>query len=109
MSRDIGRSKEDLVDVLFIAGFAPIVSDPASGQRFYHDALGLPLLTNSDNPDYIAMNDIGGVKHFGVWPLAGAAESCFGVREWPADRPRHLQHERSGGRGVGRRDDTDHR
>jgi uncharacterized glyoxalase superfamily protein PhnB len=27
-----------------------------------------------------------GAGHFGVWPLAQAAEACFGASEWPADR-----------------------
>jgi hypothetical protein len=27
-----------------------------------------------------------GVRHFGVWPLTEAAQSCFGTDEWPADR-----------------------
>jgi catechol 2,3-dioxygenase-like lactoylglutathione lyase family enzyme len=75
------------MEILFVAGFAPIVADPASAQRFYRDTLGLPLLTNAQNPDYVAMDGFGGVKHFGVWPLADAAQSCFGVREWPASVP----------------------
>jgi catechol 2,3-dioxygenase-like lactoylglutathione lyase family enzyme len=75
------------VEILFVAGFAPIVSDPAGAQRFYRDALGLPLLANAQNPDYVAMDGFGGVKHFGVWPLADAAQSCFGAREWPAEVP----------------------
>ncbi len=28
-----------------------------------------------------------GAKHFALWPLEQAAESCFGRREWPADLP----------------------
>lgn len=75
------------MDILFVAGFAPIVRDPASARRFYRDALGLPLQVNAQNPDYLAMDGFAGVKHFGVWPLADAAQSCFGVREWPADVP----------------------
>jgi catechol 2,3-dioxygenase-like lactoylglutathione lyase family enzyme len=75
------------MEILFIAGFAPIVPDPPRAHAFYRDALGLPLLTNAGNPDYIAMDGFGGVKHFGVWPLADAAQSCFGVREWPANVP----------------------
>jgi catechol 2,3-dioxygenase-like lactoylglutathione lyase family enzyme len=71
----------------FIAGFAAIVREPGSGQRFYRDVLGLPLQTNAGNPDYVAMDGFGGVKHFGVWPLADAAESCFGVRSWPSHVP----------------------
>jgi catechol 2,3-dioxygenase-like lactoylglutathione lyase family enzyme len=75
------------LEILFIAGFAPIAADPKSAQAFYRDALGLPLVANVGNPDYVAMNEFGGVRHFGVWPLADAAESCFGTREWPADVP----------------------
>jgi catechol 2,3-dioxygenase-like lactoylglutathione lyase family enzyme len=75
------------LEVKFIAGFAPIVAEPVGAQRFYRDVLGLPLKTNASNPDYVAMDDFGGVKHFGVWPLADAAESCFGVRTWPAHVP----------------------
>jgi len=75
------------MNIKLIAGFAPIVADPASAQRFYRDVLGLPLRTNANNPDYVAMDDFGGAKHFGVWPLADAAESCFGSRSWPAHVP----------------------
>jgi catechol 2,3-dioxygenase-like lactoylglutathione lyase family enzyme len=35
----------------FVAGFASIVAEPARAQRFYRDAMGLPLKTNSGNPD----------------------------------------------------------
>jgi len=73
------------MEVLFIAGFAVIVPEPGPAQRFYRDVLGLPLATDSGNPDYAATNDLDGAKHFGVWPLADAAESCFGSREWPAN------------------------
>jgi len=75
------------MEILFIAGFAPIVPDPKGAQLFYRDALGLPLRTNAQNPDYVAMDDFPGAKHFGVWPLADAAQSCFGTREWPASVP----------------------
>jgi len=33
------------------------------------------------------MDGFEGSKHLGVWPLADAAESCFGSREWPEDVP----------------------
>jgi hypothetical protein len=33
------------------------------------------------------MDDFGAAKHFGVWPIADAAQSCFGTREWPAEVP----------------------
>ncbi len=73
------------MDILFVAGFAPIVPDPSTAVAFYRDALGLPLETVSG--DYVAADGFGGVKHLGVWPLAEAAQSCFGTAEWPDDVP----------------------
>lgn len=75
------------MEILFVAGFAPIAPEPERAHAFYRDVLGLPLRTNEQNLDYIAMDDFGGVRHFGVWPLADAAESCFGTRVWPHDVP----------------------
>ena len=31
------------IDVLFVAGFGPIVRDPAASRKFYSEALGLPF------------------------------------------------------------------
>lgn len=73
------------MDILFVAGFAPIQADPGAGIAFYRDALGLPLETVGGN--YIAVDGFGGVKHLGVWPLADAAQSCFGTDQWPAAVP----------------------
>lgn len=73
------------MEVLFVAGFSPIVPDPATGQTFYKEALGLPLETVAG--DYIAMDGFEGSKHLGVWPLADAAQSCFGSSQWPNDVP----------------------
>jgi hypothetical protein len=36
---------------------------------------------------YLHSEQIHGCKSFGVWPLAQAAEACFGTPEWPAGRP----------------------
>jgi catechol 2,3-dioxygenase-like lactoylglutathione lyase family enzyme len=71
------------MDILFVAGFAPIVADPATAIAFYRDTLGLPLETVSG--DYVAVDGFGGTKHLGVWPLDEAARSCFGTPEWPAE------------------------
>lgn len=71
------------VDILFVSSFAVITPDPAASRSLYLDALGLPL----DGDDYIHSEKIEGTKHFGVWPLAQAAQACFGDPEWPADRP----------------------
>jgi catechol 2,3-dioxygenase-like lactoylglutathione lyase family enzyme len=73
------------MDILFVAGFAPIAPDPGASAHFYRDTLGLPLEVVAG--DYLAVDGFGGAKHLGVWPLADAAESCFGTREWPADVP----------------------
>jgi catechol 2,3-dioxygenase-like lactoylglutathione lyase family enzyme len=40
-----------------------------------------------EGDDYIHSENVPGSRSFGVWPLAQAAEACFGTPEWPADRP----------------------
>ena len=74
------------MDVLFITSIAVVAADPAKSRELYVDALGLPLQAGADG-EYFYSERIDGSKHFGVWPLAQAAEACFGVEEWPADRP----------------------
>ncbi len=69
--------------VLFVAGVAPIVTDAAASAAFYRDALGLPL----EGDDYPHTGALAGVRHFGLWPLADAARSCFGSDRWPPDVP----------------------
>jgi len=78
-------TKPKNVDVLFVAGFGPIVRDPAASRRFYSQALGLPF--KEDANGYLHTGDLEGVKHFALWPLAQAAESCFGTEEWPGHLP----------------------
>ena len=73
------------MDILFIAGFAPISTDVEAGHRFYRDTLQLPL--DVVNDDYIAVDGFEGAKHLGIWPLAKAAHSCFGTDTWPDDLP----------------------
>lgn len=73
------------MDILFIAGFAPIAQDPSASKTLYQDALGLPLTAQDD---YLSMDGFGGVKHYGVWPLRMAAQSCFGTDVWPEAIPR---------------------
>lgn len=73
------------MDILFVAGFSPIVADPAPAAAFYRDTLGLPLETVSG--DYIAVDGFAGTRHLGVWPLSDAAQSCFGTENWPDDIP----------------------
>jgi hypothetical protein len=73
------------IDVLFVAGFGPIVRDPIPSRKFYSEALGLPF--NEDASGYIHTGELDGVKHFALWPLAQAAESCFGTDQWPGNLP----------------------
>jgi catechol 2,3-dioxygenase-like lactoylglutathione lyase family enzyme len=70
------------VNVQFVASVAPITRDPVASRRLYVEVVGLPL----DGDDYIHSENVPGSRHFGVWPLAQAAEACFGASEWPADR-----------------------
>jgi len=70
--------------VLFVAGFGPIVKDMQANQAFYGDVLGLPL---EGDESYLSTQQIEGVKHFALWPLSGAAQSCFGTEQWPDDLP----------------------
>ncbi|WP_043643595.1 VOC family protein [Caenispirillum salinarum] len=73
--------------VLFVAGFGPIARTPARGCAFWRDTLGLPLTPMEGNPDYLVAHGLEGAKHFAVWPLAQAAQSCFGTEAWPEDVP----------------------
>ena len=69
--------------VLFVAGFGPLVRDPHASKAFYVDTLQLPLEARPDEPDYFHGEKLAGVRHFALWPLALAAQSCFGTSIWP--------------------------
>jgi catechol 2,3-dioxygenase-like lactoylglutathione lyase family enzyme len=73
------------IDVLFVAGFGPIVRDPAASRKFYSETLGIPFKEEAGG--YLHTADLGGVKHFALWPLSQAGESCFGNTQWPATFP----------------------
>lgn len=73
------------IDVLFVAGFGPIVRDQAASRKFYSDALGLSFEEEANG--YLHTGALDGVKHFALWPLAQAAESCFGTDQWPDNLP----------------------
>ena len=72
------------MDVQFITSVAVVTADPPQSRRLFKDALGLPL--EGDGDGYYSSGNIGGSKHFGVWPLTEAAQACFGSPDWPADR-----------------------
>ena len=70
------------MDVLFIASVAVVTADPPRSRQLFMDTLGLPLEGEGDG--YYSSGNIAGSKHFGVWPLAEAAQACFGTPQWPA-------------------------
>jgi len=70
--------------VLFVAGFGPIVRDISDSHKFYLDTLGLSF---EKQGDYLHTDKLKGVKHFALWPLSQAAESCFGSGQWPSEIP----------------------
>jgi catechol 2,3-dioxygenase-like lactoylglutathione lyase family enzyme len=74
------------MEIEFLSTLAVIAPDPPASRKLYVDALGLPLESRGDN-DYHASEQIGGCKHFAVWPLSQAAAACFGTAQWPAERP----------------------
>ena len=73
------------MQVLFVAGFGPILRDPIAAPALYVEALGLPLQRDDDG--YWHTEQLPGVKSFALWPLAQAAQSCFGTETWPTDVP----------------------
>lgn len=72
------------MEIKFIASVAVITPDLSRSRQLYVDAIGLPLEGQSD---YIHSEKIAGSKSFGVWPLAQAAQACFGTNEWPTEQP----------------------
>jgi catechol 2,3-dioxygenase-like lactoylglutathione lyase family enzyme len=73
------------IDVLFVAGFGPIVRDTVASRKFYSGALGLSFEEEANG--YLHTGALDGVKHFALWPLAQAAQSCFGKDQWPENYP----------------------
>jgi hypothetical protein len=71
--------------IAFVAGFGPIVRDVAASRAFCGKGLGIAL--EEISTDYFGNDDLGGVNAFALWPLAQAAQSCFGTDAWPDDLP----------------------
>jgi catechol 2,3-dioxygenase-like lactoylglutathione lyase family enzyme len=74
------------MDIAFISSVSVIAPDPPRSRNLYVTTLGLPL-RQAEGAEYYLSEEIAGSKHFGVWPLSEAAESCFGTSAWPEDRP----------------------
>jgi catechol 2,3-dioxygenase-like lactoylglutathione lyase family enzyme len=80
-----GNHPKSEINILFIAGFGPVVRDPESSRKLYSDTLGIPF--EEEAGGYLHTGKLDGAKHFALWPLSQAAESCFGSTSWPADLP----------------------
>ncbi|MDQ3937173.1 MAG: glyoxalase [Chloroflexota bacterium] len=68
--------------IAFIAGFGPIAPDPEGSRRFWVDDFGIEL---EGDDQHRHTDKLDGVRAFAVWALSGAAQSCFGTTDWPAD------------------------
>jgi catechol 2,3-dioxygenase-like lactoylglutathione lyase family enzyme len=73
------------MDVKLVTSVSVITTNPAASRKFYVDALGLPL--RRLDGEYYATEELEGCNHFGVWPLAQAAQACFGTSMWPKEHP----------------------
>ena len=76
------------IEVLFIAGFGPIVRDAAESHELYSEVLGIALKKEKEETaDYFHTEALQGARTFALWPLSQAAYSCFGSASWPTDIP----------------------
>ena len=73
------------INILFIAGFGPIVRETAESRRLYSELFGIPFKEESGG--YLHTEALTGAKSFALWPLSQAAQSCFGKDSWPDDIP----------------------
>jgi len=69
------------MDTKFVTSVSVVTTDPSASRELYVDALNLPL--RHLDGEYYATEELGGCNHFGVWPLAQAAQACFGTTVWP--------------------------
>lgn len=75
------------INVIFVAGFCPVVKDQPAAEHLYRGLLRLPLESVENCGGYRHTDKIEGVKRFALWPLDKAAKSCFGQSRWPEDVP----------------------
>jgi hypothetical protein len=73
----------DNIQVLFIAGFGPIIRDAAASRQLYAQLLHIPF--KEEKGGYLHTEALEGAKSFALWPLSQAALSCFGRDSWPSD------------------------
>jgi hypothetical protein len=71
------------IEIRFIAGFGAIVRDAAASRKLYqHD---LAIAFEQESGGYLHTEALEGARTFALWPLAQAAQSCFGSDTWPQD------------------------
>jgi catechol 2,3-dioxygenase-like lactoylglutathione lyase family enzyme len=73
------------VTVRFIAGFGPIIRDAEASRRLYRQTLGISF--REERGGYLHTEELPGARTFALWPLAQAAQSCFGRDHWPDELP----------------------
>jgi hypothetical protein len=73
--------------ILFISSVSLISHGGSQTRDLLTKTFGLPLEPSKPDADYVFSESIEGSRHFGVWPLSQAAESCFGTSQWPAGLP----------------------
>jgi hypothetical protein len=73
------------IEILFVAGFGPIVADKGPSRKLYQQAFGIPF--KEEDGGYLHTEGLDGVKTFALWPLSQAAQSFFGKDTWPGDIP----------------------
>src|SRR5271166_1279882 len=73
------------MNIEFLSTVALIAPDPRASRKLYVDALGLPL--ESQGGDYQPQRAARRLPVSRLWPIAQAAEACFGTPHWPAERP----------------------
>ena len=73
------------INVLFIAGFGPIVRDTTQSRKLYSETLGISF--KEESGEYLHTEALKGAKTFALWPLSQAAQSCFGKDSWPDNVP----------------------
>lgn len=73
------------LNILFIAGFGPIVSDTVRSRNLYSEVMGIRF--KEEAGAYLHTEALSGAKSFALWPLSQAARSCFGKDSWPENVP----------------------
>jgi hypothetical protein len=68
----------------FVGSVAVVAAEPDRDRELFVQALGLPL---AGDDGYVHSEQIAGSRSFGIWPLAQAAQACFGTPAWPAGHP----------------------